>query len=92
MIAGGDGEVHICDTCVARCNAVLDATPPGEADWSWRDTDVLRATLPVAGQIVEATRGLLQAQIDHLRAQGVRWEKIGRALGKSRQAAWERFS
>jgi biotin operon repressor len=40
---------------------------------------------------VAATRTVLQAQIEELR-RNVSWEAIGKALGISRQAAWERFS
>jgi biotin operon repressor len=29
--------------------------------------------------------------VDQLRASQVSWEQIGKALGVSRQAAWERF-
>ena len=41
---------------------------------------------------VEATRQVLQAQVDALRQRGVSWDAIGKSLGVSRQAAWERFS
>jgi AhpD family alkylhydroperoxidase len=34
---------------------------------------------------------VLQGHVDELRKRGVSWEKIGQALGVSRQAAWERF-
>jgi biotin operon repressor len=35
---------------------------------------------------------VLQSQVETLRRRGVSWDAIGRALGTSRQAAWERFS
>jgi len=92
LIAGGDGTVHICDACVATCTGVLEATPAGPADWAARSEDELLAALRLSEQTVEATRAVLQAQIDHLRGRGLSWEKIGGALGISRQAAWERFS
>ena len=41
---------------------------------------------------MEATRAVLQAMIGELRQRKVSWEAIGKALGISRQAAWERFS
>jgi biotin operon repressor len=37
-------------------------------------------------------RTVLQHEIDELRARQVSWDAIGKALGISRQAAWERFS
>jgi ATP-dependent Clp protease ATP-binding subunit ClpX len=92
LIAGGDGGVHICDGCIASCNAVLEATPAGTADWATRSEDDLLAALKLSEQTVEATRTVLQAQIDHLRGREVSWARIGDALGTSRQAAWERFS
>ena len=92
LIAGGDGKVHICVGCVARCNAVLEATPAGTADWVTRSEDDPLAALKLSEQTIEATRAVPQAQIDHLRGRGMSWARIGDALGISRQAAWERFS
>jgi ATP-dependent Clp protease ATP-binding subunit ClpX len=37
-------------------------------------------------------RDVLQEHVDILRRRGVSWERIGEAMGVSRQAAWERFS
>jgi len=34
----------------------------------------------------------LRDAVARARAQGVSWEQIGKALGVSRQAAWERFA
>ena len=48
--------------------------------------------LNTAEATVEATRAVLQAMIEELRRRRVSWEGIGKALGISRQAAWERFS
>ena len=55
------------------------------------DEQLLDALRP-ANATVEATRSVLQAQVDALRSRGVSWADIGAALGISRQAAWERFS
>jgi biotin operon repressor len=41
---------------------------------------------------VEATRMVLQVQVDALRKRNISWAAIGESLGISRQAAWERFS
>jgi biotin operon repressor len=54
--------------------------------------DQLLNSLAPAVATVEATRAVLQTQIDTLRTRGVTWSAIGDALGISRQAAWERFS
>ena len=48
-------------------------------------------SLQTAEATVEATRAVLQAMIEELRQRKVSWEAIGKALGISRQAAWERF-
>jgi hypothetical protein len=50
-----------------------------------------RANQPAVAT-VEATRAVLQMQIDTLRKRDISWSAIGSALGMSRQAAWERFS
>lgn len=92
LVAGGGGKVHICDACIGVCNRVLEATPEGSADWAQRSVEELLSGLRVSEATVEATRAVLQAEIDHLRGRGVSWERIGAALGISRQAAWERFS
>jgi biotin operon repressor len=54
--------------------------------------DQLLATLRPANASVEATRAVLQTQVDTLRKRGIGWATIGSALGVSRQAVWERFS
>ena len=90
LIAGP--KVHICESCVAVCNKILDATPEGSGDWSTLSDAQLLAALRPAEATLEAVRSVLQAQIDALRKRGVSWSEIGDALGVSRQAAWERFS
>jgi len=54
--------------------------------------DQLLAALKIAEATVDATRAVLQAQIEELRRREISWDTIGNALGISRQAAWERFS
>jgi len=90
-LIGGPG-VHICDACVGVCNKVLDATPVAFAGWQAMTDDQLLGALKVAEATVEATRAVLQAQIEELRRREISWDMIGQALGISRQAAWERFS
>jgi hypothetical protein len=90
LIAGP--KVHICDSCIATCNAILDATPRGSGDWTNLTDAQLLAALKPAEASLDAVRTVLQAQIDTLRRRGISWSQIGDALGVSRQAAWERFS
>jgi ClpX C4-type zinc finger len=88
----GGPKVHICDACVGVCNRILDATPSTFKGWDAMTDEQLLAGLGPAAASVEATRGVLQTQIDTLRRREVSWSAIGSALGVSRQAAWERFS
>ena len=90
LIAGP--RVHICDVCVGVCNRILEATPETFSGWNAMTDEQLLDALSPAVATVEATRGILQTQIDTLRNRGVSWAAIGTALGISRQAAWERFS
>ena len=91
LIAGPG--VHICDGCIALCNAILAGRPtPGFAGWeSLDDAQLLQALAPSAAAI-ETARGVLDVQVAILRLRGVSWASIGSALGISRQAAWERFA
>ncbi len=88
----GGPRVHICDGCVEACNKILEATPATFAGWDKMTDGQLLSGLKTAEATVEATRAVLQAQISELRRRSVSWEGIGKALGISRQAAWERFS
>ena len=90
LIAGPN--VYICDACVGSCNNILAALPVSFAGWNaMSDAQLLEALKPCAGT-VEAVRTILQEQVGELRRRQVSWEAIGKALGMSRQAAWERFS
>ena len=84
--------VNICDVCVGACNKILEATPSTFAGWDKMTNEQLLGSLQTAEATVEATRAVLQAMIGELRQRKVSWEAIGKALGISRQAAWERFS
>ncbi|MGO8952611.1 MAG: ClpX C4-type zinc finger protein [Rhodomicrobium sp.] len=88
----GGPKVHICDACVGVCNKILEAVPKAFAGWDQMTDEELLTGLKTAEATVEATRAVLQAQIEELRRRSVSWEVIGKALGISRQAAWERFS
>jgi hypothetical protein len=74
------------------CNKILDATPANFAGWEKMTNKDLLTGLKTAEATVEVTRAVLQRMIDELRRRSVSWDAIGKALGISRQAAWERFS
>jgi ClpX C4-type zinc finger len=90
LIAGP--HVFICDECVGTCNKILEAVPASFAGWDKMTDEQLLSGLKTADATVDATRIVLQAQIEELRRRSVSWEAVGKALGISRQAAWERFS
>jgi hypothetical protein len=88
----GGPKVYICDACVGVCNKILEATPQKFAGWeAMTDTQILGSLAP-SNAALEGVRSVLQAQVDTLRTREVSWAEIGKALGISRQAAWERFS
>ena len=90
-LIGGPG-VHICGDCVKTCNTILAGLPSdGFAAWEQLPDDDLLANLERSQSAAEGARAVLQQQIDVLRKRDVSWQKIGEALGVSRQAAWERF-
>jgi ClpX C4-type zinc finger len=88
----GGPKVHICDACIGVCNKILEATPSTFSGWDTMTDEQLLSSLAPAVATVEATRSVLQTQIDALRKRGVSWNAIGEVLGMTRQAAWERFS
>ncbi len=90
LIAGP--KAHICDACVGICNTILQATPSSFSGWESMTDEQLLDSLRPCMATVEATRQVLQTQVNALRARGISWAAIGASLSISRQAAWERFS
>lgn len=91
-LVGGPG-VYICDRCIDLCNRILAGKPtPPFPGWDALSDDELRGTLRPAAAAVAAVAQTLQQHVELLRRRGTTWERIGAALGVSRQAAWERFS
>jgi hypothetical protein len=91
-LMGGAHGGYICDVCVEACSRILEAMPQTFAGWDSMSDEQLVSALQPASATVDATRAVLQSIVDTLRGRGVSWEAIGRGLGTSRQAAWERFS
>jgi hypothetical protein len=92
LIAGPG--VFICDECVAVCNQCLDGqtvTPPNAA-WDHYSDAMLLDQLRQSSAIADSAGEFLHLHVEALRKRGVQWAAIGKALGISRQAAWERFS
>ena len=86
-------RVYICGDCVGTCNDILDAdvsTPL--AQLSELSAHQILSTLKPMQKTVESRAQALGERVDELRQREVSWALIGKALGVSRQAAWERFS
>ena len=85
--------VYICDRCVDLCNRILAGKPtPPFPGWDSLSDAELLSTLRPATAAVGAVQQTLQEHVALLRRRGVTWERIGEAIGVSRQSAWERFS
>ena len=91
LIAGP--TVFICDACVGICNRILsgEAAPKPEPDWEKLPDDHVLKSLGFASALAGSAADFLRLQVRLLRRRGVKWAAIGKALGISRQAAWERF-
>jgi ATP-dependent Clp protease ATP-binding subunit ClpX len=96
LIAGPG--VYICDACIILCARALTQAAPRAGGAAGRiecgqdcSTDTLLNQLKGQDATLKDVRERLLANVQTLRARDVSWEKIGKALGCSRQAAWERF-
>jgi len=91
----GPGWIHICDECVALCThyigggELLDTGFLPMSKWS---SEKLLGLLEPTNLTVDGYREYLQSMVDELRGREVSWAAIGKALGISRQSAWERFT
>ncbi|MDQ6783174.1 MAG: hypothetical protein M3063_06990 [Actinomycetota bacterium] len=88
---GWTGPVHDSHGAQSPTDEQVDAMM--DADW---DAGHARPLLPLAGLdelVRDANEAManLRRGVARARAGGVSWEQIGRVLGVSRQAAWERF-
>jgi len=85
--------VYICNECVELCSLIIAEDPaPRVGGWHEQPDDALLANLGRLQAIVAQVDAALHNQVDMLRARSVSWTRIGKALGVSKQAAWERFS
>jgi len=94
MVAGPG--VFICDSCVAVCVDIIEnkpGAPPELITWE-RDLsdDTLLELLPQVAAAGAQVERQLTGYVRKARAAGVTWQRIGAALGMTRQSAWERFS
>ena len=94
MVAGPG--VFICDSCVAVCVEIIEnkpTAPPEPVSWD-RDLsdEALLELLPQVAAAGAQVERQLTGYVRKARAAGLTWQRIGAALGMTRQSAWERFS
>jgi hypothetical protein len=92
----GDLGALICSECVERYHRILtgpsvDVSTVTADPWQDVSTEQLLATLPLISRSSAQTSDFLITSVGVLRSRKASWAKIGRSLGVSRQAAWERF-
>ncbi|CAM3747529.1 hypothetical protein [Nocardioides zeicaulis] len=95
-LVGGLGA-QICVPCVEHFHALVQDAEQVSAKrktlpWERMDDTELLATLPQILASAEQNASFAQEWVDMLRGRGITWAEIGRVLGVSRQAAWERFT
>jgi len=95
-LVGGLGA-QICVRCVDDFHGIVHdedrlTAARGPMPWERMDDAELLATLPQILASAEQNTAFAHEWVDLLRSRGISWAEIGRALGVSRQAAWERFS
>jgi hypothetical protein len=95
-LIGGLGA-QVCVRCIEEFHAVLHddeqlAATKGASPWDRMSDEEVLATLPQILASAEQNISFAQEWVDLLRERHVSWAEIGRTLGVSRQAAWERFA
>ncbi len=99
-LVAGPG-VYICDECVALCGQLIAGKRESEEHESVRrmapweaeaGLDAVLAGLPRVAQAGHQAEYTLTQYVRTARRLGATWAAIGRALGMTRQSAWERFS
>lgn len=96
QLVGGLGA-QICVSCIDDFHAIIhhrekSAAAKGQFPWeTMSDAEVL-ATLPQIMASAEQNTAFAHEWVDLLRERNISWAEIGRTLGVSRQAAWERFA
>ena len=94
--AGGLGAL-MCSDCLTRFSAAIAAPERaaervvGWSDEDMSDTDMLDRLPLVAANSAQVDR-YLRLWVGRIRERHLSYAEIGKALGVSRQAAWERFS
>ncbi|MFG2075555.1 ClpX C4-type zinc finger [Nonomuraea maritima] len=94
-VIAGPG-VHICNECVGLCNDILETaqSEPSEPRlpmWESMTDEQILDHLPKIAAVQAQVDDNLREWVAQLRTRDVSWERVGAALGMTRQSAWERF-
>lgn len=95
-LVGGLGA-QVCVSCIDEFHALVHdderaAAVRSTMPWERMSDPELLATLPRILASAEQNFAFAQEWVDMLRERRISWAEIGRVLGVSRQAAWERFA
>ena len=96
QLIGGLGA-QICVGCVDDFHAIVHdptkwAAAKGEFPWVRMTDAELLANLSMIMASAEQNTAFAHEWVDLLRERNISWAEIGRSLGVSRQAVWERFA
>jgi ATP-dependent Clp protease ATP-binding subunit ClpX len=95
-LIGGLGA-QVCVGCIDEFHSIFHEegrldTARGTMPWQHMSDAEVLATLPLILASAEQNLAFAQEWVGLLRERRVSWAEIGRVLGVSRQAAWERFA
>ena len=96
QLIGGLGA-QVCATCIDDFHEIIHdqaklAAAKGPFPWETMPDEEMLATLPLIMSSAEQNTAFAHEWVDLLRERNISWAEIGRTLGVSRQAAWERFA
>lgn len=95
VLVGGLGA-QVCGGCVDDFHALLHdpvkRAAGKKAPWDRMTETELLANLSMIMASAEQNSAFAHEWVDLLRERNISWAEIGRALGVSRQAVWERFA
>lgn len=93
---GGGMGAMICESCVAHYHEVFESKPKSRdaarPPWNEMSDTELLSQLPLISQTADQVDDFLVEWVELARSRKLSWAEIGKAMGTSRQAAWERFA
>jgi len=93
--AGGLGAM-MCVPCVEHFHEVFSSKAKTDAvnrpPWDAMSDSQILSSLPLIAGNAEQVNDFLAEWVELARSRKLSWAEIGKAMGTSRQAAWERFA